>query len=180
MLKDQLIDFMKSFETDHDAFKLYVTFDHVLLHTKDFTAVNYSDEQGIADLLEYMNRAGWERIEEDGVLVGVRNLQAKQRVTLGLGGQVKWTYGPFMEMKDVDQAYLGFIEGLFEELRRRGMTLLATGHQPVSAAKDIEIVPTAANKCLAAYAEVNDALLDALTARARMSVSMQYAQVDNI
>ena len=179
MLKDQLIDFMKSFETDHDAFKLYVTFDHVLLHTKDFTAVNYSDEQGIADLLEYMNRAGWERIEEDGVLVGVRNLQAKQRVTLGLGGQVKWTYGPFMEMKDVDQAYLGFIEGLFEELRRRGMTLLATGHQPVSAAKDIEIVPTAANKCLAAYAEGNDALLDALTASARMSVSMQYAHVDN-
>lgn len=179
MLKDQLIDFMKSFETDHDAFKLYVTFDHVLLHTKDFTAVNYSDEQGIADLLEYMNRAGWERIEEDGVLVGVRNLQAKQRVTLGLGGQVKWTYGPFMDMKDVDQAYLGFIEGLFEELRRRGMTLLATGHQPVSAAKDIEIVPTAANKCLAAYAEGNDALLDALTASARMSVSMQYAHVDN-
>lgn len=179
MLKDQLIDFMKSFETDHDAFKLYVTFDHVLLHSKDFTAVNYSDEQGIADLLEYMNRAGWERIEEDGVLVGVRNLQVKQRVTLGLGGQVKWTYGPFMDMKDVDQAYLGFIEGLFEELRRRGMTLLATGHQPVSAAKDIEIVPTAANKCLAAYAEGNDALLDALTASARMSVSMQYAHVDN-
>ena len=39
MLKDQLIDFMKSFEKDHDDFRLYVTFDHVLLHVKDFTAV---------------------------------------------------------------------------------------------------------------------------------------------
>ena len=61
MLKDQLIDFMKSFEKDHDDFRLYVTFDHVLLHVKDFTAVNYSDEQGLRDLLEYLVRAGWER-----------------------------------------------------------------------------------------------------------------------
>ena len=58
MLKDQLIDFVKSFEKDHDDFRLYVTFDHVLLHVKDFTAVNYSDEQGLRDLLEYLVRAG--------------------------------------------------------------------------------------------------------------------------
>lgn len=177
MLKDQLIDFMKSYERDHDEFKLYVTFEHVLLHAKDFTAVNYSDEQGTRDLLEYLSRAGWNRIEKDGLLVGVE--KDNERVTLGVGGQVQWKYGPFMDMKDVDQAYLGFIEGLFDELRRRGMTLLATGHQPISGAKDIEIVPTAENKCLAAYAENNAALMDAITCSARMSISMQYAHVDN-
>lgn len=177
MLKDQLIDFMKSFEREHDDFRLYVTFEHVLLHTEDFTAVNYSDEQGLRDLLEYLCRAGWEGIEEDGVLVGTS--KDNQRVTLAPGGQVQWKYGPFIDMTDLDKAYLGFIEGLFEELRRRGMTLLATGHQPVSNAKDIEVVPTAENRCLLAYAEGNDALKDALLASARMSVSMQYAHVDN-
>ena len=154
MLKDQLIDFMKSFEKDHDDFRLYVTFDHVLLHVKDFTAVNYSDEQGLRDLLEYLVRAGWEGLEENGLLVGAK--KDDQKVRLGVGGQVQWTYGPFIEMKDVDQAYLGFIEGLFEELRRRGMTLLATGHQPVSTAADIEVVPTEENNCLIAYADGND------------------------
>lgn len=174
MLKDQLIDFMKSFEKDHDDFRLYVTFDHVLLHVKDFTAVNYSDEQG---LLEYLVRAGWEGLEENGLLVGAK--KDDQKVRLGVGGQVQWTYGPFIEMKDVDQAYLGFIEGLFEELRRRGMTLLATGHQPVSTAADIEVVPTEENNCLMAYADGNDALKDALLCSAKMSISMQYAHVDN-
>lgn len=177
MLKDQLIDFMKSFERDHDDFQLYVTFEHVLLHSKDFTAVGYSEEQGIRDFLEYLCRAGWERIEEDDLLIGAT--KDKERVTLAPGGQVQWKYGPFIEMKDLDQAYLGFIEGLFEELRRRGMTLLATGHQPVSRTADIEVVPTAENKCLLAYAEGNDALKDALLSSARMSISMQYAHVDN-
>lgn len=177
MLKDQLIDFMKSFEKDHDDFRLYVTFDHVLLHVKDFTAVNYSDEQGLRDLLEYLVRAGWEGLEENGLLVGAK--KDDQKVRLGVGGQVQWTYGPFIEMKDVDQAYLGFIEGLFEELRRRGMTLLATGHQPVSTAADIEVVPTEENNCLIAYADGNDALKDALLCSAKMSISMQYAHVDN-
>lgn len=177
MLKDQLIDFMKSFEKDHDDFRLYVTFDHVLLRVKDFTAVNYSDEQGLRDLLEYLVRAGWEGLEENGLLVGAK--KDDQKVRLGVGGQVQWTYGPFIEMKDVDQAYLGFIEGLFEELRRRGMTLLATGHQPVSTAADIEVVPTEENNCLMAYADGNDALKDALLCSAKMSISMQYAHVDN-
>ena len=177
MLKDQLIDFMKSFEKDHDDFRLYVTFDHVLLHVKDFTAVNYSDEQGLRDLLEYLVRAGWEGLEENGLLVGAK--KDDQKVRLGVGGHVQWTYGPFIEMKDVDQAYLGFIEGLFEELRRRGMTLLATGHQPVSTAADIEVVPTEENNCLMAYADGNDALKDALLCSAKMSISMQYAHVDN-
>lgn len=177
MLKDQLIEFMKSFEKDHDDFQLYVKFEHVLLHAGDFTAVNYSDEQGIRDLLEYMCRAGWEKIEKDGMIVGAKKDQ--QTVTLGVGGQISWEYGPFMEMKDVDQAYLGFIEELFEELRRRGMTLLATGHQPVSGVNDIEIVPTEENKCLIAYAKDNARLMDALTCSAKTSISMQYAHVDN-
>lgn len=47
MLKDQLIDFMKTFETEHIDFDLFVTFEHVLVHENDFKAVNYSDQQWI-------------------------------------------------------------------------------------------------------------------------------------
>lgn len=177
MLKDQLVDFMKSFERDHDEFMLYVTFEHVLVYEKNFQAVKYDEAQGIRDLLEYLGRAGWQLLEEDGLLIGAE--KDKEKVRLGVGGQIAWTYGPFFEMADLDQAYLGFIECLFEELRRRGMTLLATGHQPVTAAADIELIPTAENKCLLAYAGDNAALKDALLASAQTTVSMQYAHVDN-
>ncbi len=177
MLKDQLIDFMKTFETEHADFDLFVTFEHVLVREKDFTAVNYSDDQGIRDLLEYLGRAGWELVEEDGVLVGCN--KDKESVRLGLGGQVQWTYGPFFQMQDLDQAYLGFIDVLFEELRRRGMILLATGHQPVSASKEIEVIPTEENKGMMQYAGDNAALVDYLTSSAKTSISFKYAHVDN-
>ena len=177
MLKDQLIEFMKSFEKDHGDFNLYVTFENVLVHEKDFKAVKYSEEQGIHDLLEYLCRAGWEKIEEDGLLVGCK--KDKQIVRLGMGGQVKWTYGPFFEMADIDQAYLNFIEELFEELKRRGMILLATGHQPVSLSKDIETIDTDENKMIMEYAKDNDELMDYLLCSAKTSISMQYAHVDN-
>lgn len=177
MLKDQLIDFMKTFETEHADFDLFVTFEHVLVREKDFTAVNYSDDQGIRDLLEYLGRAGWELVEEDGVLVGCN--KDKESVRLGLGGQVQWTYGPFFQMQDLDQAYLGFIDVLFEELRRRGMILLATGHQPVSPSKDIEVIPTEENKGMMQYAGDNAALVDYLTSSAKTSISFKYAHVDN-
>lgn len=177
MLKDQLIDFMKTFETEHADFDLFVTFEHVLVREKDFTAVNYSDDQGIRDLLEYLGRAGWELVEEDGVLVGCN--KDKESIRLGLGGQVQWTYGPFFQMQDLDQAYLGFIDVLFEELRRRGMILLATGHQPVSPSKDIEVIPTEENKGMMQYAGDNAALVDYLTSSAKTSISFKYAHVDN-
>lgn len=177
MLKDQLIEFMKSFEKDHGDFNLYVTFDNVLVHEKDFQAVKYSEEQGICDLLEYLCRAGWEKIEEDGILVGCK--KDKQTIRLGMGGQVKWTYGPFYEMADVDQAYLNFIEELFEELKRRGMILLASGHQPVSLSNDIEVINTKENQMMLEYAKNNEELMDYLLCSARTSISMQYAHVDN-
>lgn len=177
MLQEQLTQFMRTFEREHADFDLFVTFEHVLVYEKDFKAVNYSSEQGIRDLLEYLGRAGWELVHEDGILVGCK--KDKEEVSLGLGGQVKWTYGPFFDMADIDQAYLGFIEVLFEELRRRGMTLLATGHQPVSGVEDVETIPTQANKCMLDYAKDNKAFLDYLTLSATTTVSMKYAHVDN-
>ncbi len=177
MLKEQLDQFMRSFEREHLDFDLFVTFEHVLVYEKNFKAVGYSEEQGIRDLLAYLGRAGWELKEEDGLVVGAK--KDKQEVSLGLGGQVKWTYGPFFEMADIDQAYLGFIEALYDELRRRGMTLLATGHQPVSTFSDIETIPTEANKCMLEYAKDNAALLDYLALSAKTTVSLKYAHIDN-
>lgn len=177
MINEQIINFMRSFEKDHADFDLTVTFEHVLVYEKDLSAVQYSEEQGIKSLLEYLVRSGWEVVEEDGLLVGCKN--GKETISLGVGGQVQWSFGPFIDMIDIDQAYLGFIQLLFEELKRRGQILLATGHQPVSLAKDIETVGTKENKALMQYAENKDDYIDFLKCSATMRVSMQYAHIDN-
>jgi glutamate--cysteine ligase len=177
MVKDQIVDFLKSFEIERDEFDLHVTLEHVLVHQKDLTAVNYSDSFGSKDLLAFLVRTGWEAIEEDGALVGC--LKDKEKVDLGMGGQIRWSYGPFMLMADVDKAYLNFLEMLFDELKRQGMLLVAVGHQPVSRPEDLEIPP------VKEYAEIfnkikdNNRLVDYYKSAATMTVSFEYAHQDN-
>ena len=177
MVKDQIIDFMKSFETDRDDFDMYVTFEHVLVHEKDLTAVNYSDAFGTKDLLAFLVRTGWEALEEGEALLGCKH--GSEKVTLGMGGQVQWTYGPFFEVADIDKAYLNFIEVLFKELKRQGMLLLAVGHQPVSRPSDIEIPPEAEYTQIYEKIRDNDRLVDFYKSAATMTVSFEYAHQDN-
>lgn len=177
MKKQSVIDFMKSFETDREHFEIFVSFEHVLVYDNTLKAVQYSDEKGIKDLLEYLVRSGWEAVYEDEILVGCQ--KEKERITLGVGGQIKWTYGPFIQLADLDQAYLDFIQMLFEELKRRGMILLATGHQPVSSASEIETIPTEENTAYLKYIGDNEKFIDFVKCSATTTVSFQYAHVDN-
>lgn len=178
MEKQQLIRAIKQFEKEHDQFDLTVTFGHVLVWDKDLTAVPYEGEYGLLDLLEYFKRLDWEAIlSEDGKLIGVR--KDKEEIRLGWGGQVEWTYRAFIQLKELDQAYLAFVEGLFDELKRRGQILLATGHQPVTPAAEIRPLPTRAAEAYWAYTEDKASLRDFLFASATTTVSLSYAHSDN-
>lgn len=177
MSMQTIINNLKSFERPHDEFTLGVSFGHLLVNSKDLTAVNYSDENGSKSLLERLIHNGWKGITEDDVLVGAEN--GAESVVLGLGGQVNWRFKEFSQVQDLERAYLAFIEGLFEELKRRGQILLATGHQPVSSTGDIEIVPTPEYQALAQWAAGQGDLLEALATGAETTIGLQYAHVDN-
>lgn len=177
MEKQQIIDAIKSYERPHDEFTLSVTFGHVLVNHQNLTAVGYDEEQGIASLLDYLSRLGWVKIFDGDVCVGVQ--KGQEEVRLGVGGQINWTFHNFIQMNDLSQAYLGFVEGLFEELKRRNQLLLATGHQPVTKTDDIKPVPSAEAEAMLDYADGNDALRDFLLGAATTSVSLQFAHSDN-
>lgn len=177
MEKQQIIDAIKTFERPHEAFTLSVTFGHVLVNSKDLTAVGYDEAQGLADLLDYLSRLGWTKIFDGDTCIGVEKDQVEIR--LGVGGQINWTYRNFIQMNDLSQAYLGFVEGLFEELKRRNQLLLATGHQPVTKTADIKPIPSEEAKMMLAYAEGNEGLRDFLLGSVTTSVSLQFAHSDN-
>ncbi len=177
MEKQQIIDAIKSFERPHEEFVLSVTFGHVLVNHQNLTAVSYDEEHGIADLLDYLARLGWTKIFDGDTCIGVEKDQVEVR--LGIGGQINWTYHNFIHMNDLSQAYLGFVEGLFEELKRRNQLLLATGHQPVTKSADIKPIPSEEANMMLAYADGNEGLRDFLLGAATTSVSLQFAHSDN-
>lgn len=175
---EQFENYFRTLETDHKAFKLAVEIGHILVKSDDLTALGYEAENGIKALLNYLISHGWEKIEEGENLVGAKKSN-NEWISLGVGGQINWHYKNFIEIRELDQAYLAFIESLFEELKRRNAILLATGHQPVSKTADIETMPMAHAKNIAEFAKDNEALLDFYKSAAFMKVSLNFAHIDN-
>lgn len=172
-----IINNLKSFERPHEEFTLGVSFGHLLVNSSDLSAVNYSDANGSRSFIEHLVHLGWQPINEGDVLIGAR--KDDENVVLGLGGQVNWRFSGFSQIQDLERAYLAFIEGLFDELKRRGQILLATGHQPTSPLEAIETVPLPEYEALENWAKGQGDLLDALKRSAETRVSFQYAHVDN-
>lgn len=178
MDKKYIIDAIKTYERDHADFSLSVTIGHVLVHHKTLEALPYEGELGVKNLLDYLVRLNWEPIvSQDGVLVGVK--KDKEEVHLGAGAQINWMYRNFIHINELEQAYLGFVELLFEELKRREEILLATGHQPVTPVEQIQPLPTQDTVRLLEYAQENNGLKEYLLSSATMTVSMQFAHSDN-
>lgn len=175
---EQFENYFRTLEMDHKAFKLSVEIGHILVKADDLTALGYASENGIKALLEYLVHLGWEKAEEEDNLIGVKKGD-NEWVSLGVGGQINWHYKNFIEIRELDQAYLAFIESLFEELKRRNAILLATGHQPVSKTSEIETMPMANAKHKAEFAKENPALLDFYKSAAFMKVSLNFAHIDN-
>lgn len=174
-MKNTILETMKSFERDHDAFDLTVSIGHFLLHAEDLSAVAYEEGQGA--FLAYLERNDWNPIFDGDVKIGCQ--KDKQKIMLGFGGQIKWVYGPFVKMQEVDQAYLNFIEELFDELKRNNQLLVATGHQPVTKAEDIKAISADKFKAIEVYANNNESYAEYVKSSAQLEVSMQYAHVDN-
>lgn len=176
-MKDSIKSYLSSFEQLHDDFTLTVSIGHFLLHAEDLSAVAYEGENGLESFLSYLIRTGWEAINDGDMLIGCR--RGNEQVVLGAGGQVKWKFGPFIDMQDVDKAYLGFIEPLFDELKRRDQVLVATGHQPVTNKDDIQILHAPQYAAANRLAQSSPEMADYLKSAAFIEVSMQYAHVDN-
>lgn len=176
-MKTEIIEVLKSVETEHDNFTLKASIGHFLLHDHDLSAVTYDEEDGLVSLLDYLVRNGWSLITEDGQGIGAE--KNKEQVLLGPGGQVNWAYGPFLRMPEIDRAYLDFLELLFDELKRKNQVLLAAGHQPVTPAAELPDVPGKANENLLKMAKGNPAFVDYVKGAAEIRVSFQYAHSDN-
>lgn len=176
-MKESIMNVLSALETPHEDFTLTVSIGHFLLQVEDLSAVPYAGENGLESFLAYLVRTGWTPIEDGTVLVGCR--RGNEKVELGAGGQVNWLYGPFIDMQDVDKAYLAFIEPMFDELKRRSQVLVATGHQPVTNTADIEVVPAPGNAVLENLIKHDAHMADHLKSSASIEVSMQYAHADN-
>ena len=177
MLKDQIAAFLKEQAVEPDDFKIGTRFAHVLVRMGDLTAVPYDGEDGIASLLEYMERNEWMGIYENDDIIGVRKGMAT--VLLLAGGQLELQIEKTDNLQQIDKAYLDFLQGIMAELEARKQILLAVGYQPVTKAEDIALVPMAKHQLMDEFLADHPTGRQLEKAAAPMTVTIDYAHSDD-
>lgn len=177
MLKDQIAAFLKDQAVEPDDFKIGTRFAHVLVNASDLTAVPYDGDNGIASLLEYMERKDWEGLYENDDIIGARKDMAA--VLLLAGGQIELQIEKTDSLQLIDKAYLDFLQTIMDELEARKQILLAVGYQPVTKAEDIEVVPMAKHQMMIQYLADYPSAVQLQKAAAPMTITIDYAHSDD-
>lgn len=177
MLKDQIAAFLKEQAVEPDDFKIGTRFAHVLVRVGDLTAVPYEGDDGIASLLEYMERNDWQGIYENDEIIGVRKGMAT--VLLLAGGQMELQIEKSDSLQQIDKTYLDFLQSIMAELEDRKQILLAVGYQPVTKAEDIAVVPMAKHQMMTAFLADYKSGLELEKAAAPLTVIIDYAHSDD-
>lgn len=177
MLKEEIVACLKNNAKAHELFAMGTSFDHLLVHAKDLTAVLYDGDDGIESLLAYLVRNDWEGLYEEDFLIGVKKYPAT--VLLKAGGQLTLHIAKTASLQVIDKTYLDFIQGLFDELEERKQLLLAFGYQPITKVADIPLVPMVKHQYMAQYLAGNERAVQMLKGSARISVTIDYAHSDD-
>ena len=176
-IKEQIVATLRKNEVVHEEFKLGVSFGHVLVNRADMTAVPFDGETGIESLLEYLTRGEWEGLYEEDFLIGAQ--KGAVTVLLGAGGQIEFHHAKTASLKEIDKAYLEFLQELGSELEERNQLMLSVGYHPASKASDIETVPMVKAKLMAEALKDDAAALQTLKGRAKTVITLDYAHNDD-
>lgn len=176
-IKEQIVATLRKNEVVHEEFKIGVSFGHILVNRIDMKAVPFDGEQGIESLLEYLTRGEWEGLYEEDFLIGAQ--KGAVTILLGAGGQIEFQHAKTAHLKDIDKAYLEFLQELGSELEARNQLLLSIGYQPVSKASEIAAMPMIKAKLLEEALKEDKAALQALKGRAKTVITLDYAHNDD-
>jgi len=149
MLKEKLIAYFRSGEKEHEQFTIGAEFEHIIVNKDDLKAVPFKGPHGVESLLEALTEKGWQGINEEEHLVGLK--KGGTTITLEPGCQFEVSVKNSKTIKKIDEEYLNFLKDVFPLLEERKQIMLAVGYQPASKINEIEFNPKKRYQFLARY-----------------------------
>ena len=119
--------------------KLGVRIEHVLDRANAGGPVPYSGPDGVKAIMERLAPAYEQRTYEGDMLV--RLAKPRQAVSLGAGGQLELSLGPYANVADIEREYLDFRNNLDPILDEFGINTPMLGYNPATRASNLELVP---------------------------------------
>jgi glutamate--cysteine ligase len=137
---DDLVAFLRAGEKPPERWRVGTEHEKIGLHKSDRSPVEYGGERGIGVLLERIaDRAGWERILEDGNIIALQRDGAS--ITLEPGGQLELSGAPLRTIFETFaefHAHLELVRGVSESL---DIVWLGLGIHPIHSVDELPRMP---------------------------------------
>ncbi|SHK66222.1 glutamate--cysteine ligase [Desulforamulus aeronauticus] len=135
----ELVKYFKGNEKTTKEYKLGVEFEHLIVEQDSLNTVSYYGLHGVEETLKEMLSQGWHGDYEENSLIGLHNEGAT--ITLEPGSQLELSTIPRSNIKDIEQAYIHFVNQITPLLKKKNQMLLAIGYQPQTKISDIRFIP---------------------------------------
>lgn len=148
-IKTIISSFKKGYKNP-ETYKVGIEFERLTISSKNYKMVDYSQENGIYDLLRTFAKLDeWEYITDDYNIIGLK--KGEDRITLEPGGQLELSLKPEKNIADVKSKIECFNKKINPVLRRNEINLLEYGISPVSTYKQINLIPKKRYHIMADY-----------------------------
>ncbi len=139
-----------------------------------FSRADYDGPSGIQAVLERLAAGDWDRVEEEGRLIGLR--KGRQSITLEPGGQLELSGAPLAtihETCDEINSHLHELRSIGDSL---GLVFVGIGADPLTPVSAVPVMPKGRYAIMRRYMPTRGALgLDMMTNTATVQVNLDFS-----
>lgn len=132
-------EYFKNGEKTKDGFKLGIEFEHFVIDSKTFKSISYYEENGVAETMHDLEKLGYVGVYEGDYILGLN--KGKKHITTEPGSQFELSIDASLDIKELEDEYLDFLEDLIPILNSKGQYLIATGYHPNTKIDEIKLLP---------------------------------------
>ncbi|MDR7871118.1 MAG: glutamate-cysteine ligase family protein [Tissierellaceae bacterium] len=135
----EISNYFKSNEKTVDNFKIGVELEHFVIDKDTLKTISYYGENGVAETLKELESIGYNATYEGQYILGLN--KGKKYITLEPGSQFELSIDASINIKELEDEYLDFMNDIIPILEKKNQGLMATGYHPVTKINEIKLLP---------------------------------------
>jgi len=147
--RDQLVRYLEAGEKPREDWRIGTEHEKFGFCTDSLRPLPFDGERGIENVLKGLTAYGWQPMEENGRVIGLK--MGKGSVTLEPGGQVELSGEPLDSLHDTCTEVNEHLKEVKEVADPLGVAFLGLGFQPKWALSDIPQMPKARYNIMTQY-----------------------------
>jgi glutamate--cysteine ligase len=172
---DQLVAWFAEGETPPENWRIGTEHEKFAFRQSDYEPLAYDSSPGIRDLLEGLQRFGWEPVNEGGNVIALSGANGAN-ISLEPGGQFELSGAPLETLHQTCDEVHEHLKQLREVNRELGVAMIGIGYHPTLRREDAHWMPKGRYKIMREYMpKVGTMGLDMMLRTCTVQVNLDFA-----